>query len=663
MKENCHPNTHRPIRLNKVPQPRSLKSQESIIEINLSNVGLTELTEDFFVDNYGLEYLNVQNNKLTRIPDIISNLPNLKTLLIDHNNIITLPANIGNLPLKTLSLSYNHFVLFPKSIIKAKNTLKVLNVANNNIAVLPNEIGELPNLEELYIQNNKLSSIPCTFSQLKKLSIIGLEWFLYTNLASSVVKGPLAIPACKRLRELCSSLKKNECTIIAFFNHFRVASLPCLHIATSNNHNMVLKSLIQLSYDLNAIDKDNYSPLLLAIKHSNREAINLLLEHKADIVREHPLLLAVAKGDLWSVKKLLKYKVDVNCVDERLNSPMHVLLSEFDKDWYKSQVIGETLLAAGAKLNLKNRQNYTPLHLACIKGQIKAVQWVSKMNKWLKNKGLEQFNFNAIGGKESNTMLHLAIHCFDIVVSLVELKANVFAKNKEGKIPRRIIHGDCVMTKVFRKIERIKLREVNKEANDNFLTPMTKSVRKQNQTYDDTLFSIRSKKYLNEDAPCYENNKVKGNQSKFIHTTRISGIKPIFYLKDKVLNNKLSLYDRYDAFNKMIGLKCKVQVRQIVVELLEKLLDINKTSLQLSIVKIAGALKGLVISQQLNKYKHKTKGILQQTILNEIENIGAINIQPRNEVIRRSRSIKQTRGKIIKNSMYFANTSTSSHNH
>lgn len=58
----------------------------------------------------------------------------MQALLLDHNNLNSLPSNIGSLnKLEMLVLSNNPIVELPKSISKLKN-LKTLVLTNTNIS-------------------------------------------------------------------------------------------------------------------------------------------------------------------------------------------------------------------------------------------------------------------------------------------------------------------------------------------------------------------------------------------------------------------------------------------------------------------------------------------------------------------------------------------------
>lgn len=52
----------------------------------------------------------------------------------------------------------------------------------------------------------------------------------------------------------------------------------------------------------------------------------------------------------------------------------------------------------GAKVNVKNNDNWAPLHLAARKGQEKGIQTIIRLNQVLKEKDMEYFDVNILGG-------------------------------------------------------------------------------------------------------------------------------------------------------------------------------------------------------------------------------------------------------------------------
>lgn len=56
---------------------------------------LTELSKDFFPSLRHLKWLDVRNNQLKNIPSTIVDHPTLQVLLLEGNQVETLPVEIG----------------------------------------------------------------------------------------------------------------------------------------------------------------------------------------------------------------------------------------------------------------------------------------------------------------------------------------------------------------------------------------------------------------------------------------------------------------------------------------------------------------------------------------------------------------------------------------
>lgn len=80
----------------------------------------------------------------------------------------------------------------------------------------------------------------------------------------------------------------------------------------------------------------------------------------------------------------------------------------------------------GAKPNMKDSDNWTPLHTAVRKGQEKGVKAIAKLNNLLVDR--EKFEMNATGGVHKWTALHLAAHSshLNIVRELLRAGADIF---------------------------------------------------------------------------------------------------------------------------------------------------------------------------------------------------------------------------------------------
>ncbi len=131
---------------------------------------------DFFETLVSLEYLNLNDNGLGRMP-LLNKLQNLKELHLRNNQVSDfreLPPNLEYLDLnkndfssiqadlsylkklKTLLLNNNKIIAFSISL----PSLEHLSLAENRIVEIPSGLINLPNLKTIYLNNNLLSSVP-----------------------------------------------------------------------------------------------------------------------------------------------------------------------------------------------------------------------------------------------------------------------------------------------------------------------------------------------------------------------------------------------------------------------------------------------------------------------------------------------------------------------
>ena len=87
-------------------------------------------------------------------------------------------------------------------------------------------------------------------------------------------------------------------------------------------------------------------------------------------------------------------------------------------------------------------------------------------NDILKEMGMETFDFNMPGGQQKWTSLHLAGYSGhhkvveEILAGTVDdirrFPINVYARNIDSKTPRQSAKGNLLLTKVFRKAEKVR---------------------------------------------------------------------------------------------------------------------------------------------------------------------------------------------------------------
>jgi Leucine-rich repeat (LRR) protein len=158
-----------------------------IIELDFIFKGLTKIPEAL-KQLTNLKKLTLRYNQITEIPDWIESLHSLEYLNLNVNNINNLPMSIGSLDnLEELLLWKNELQKLPNSICSLRS-LRYLNLRLNYLKILPADIGKLINLIDLNLHDNKLTKIPDSISSLNSLETLNLSWNLLSNLTPSVTK-------------------------------------------------------------------------------------------------------------------------------------------------------------------------------------------------------------------------------------------------------------------------------------------------------------------------------------------------------------------------------------------------------------------------------------------------------------------------------------------
>ena len=81
----------------KLPNTPENKKLHLLLELNLRLANLKDISGKLFYTNPYLRSVDLRNNRITKIPDNICELPNLWKLRLDYNYLTELPHGIGNL--------------------------------------------------------------------------------------------------------------------------------------------------------------------------------------------------------------------------------------------------------------------------------------------------------------------------------------------------------------------------------------------------------------------------------------------------------------------------------------------------------------------------------------------------------------------------------------
>lgn len=116
-----------------------------------------------------LKVLDVSRNKLNGIPDGIGELKNLATLNLSHNAITHFPALKSSEKLLSIDLSNNKLAVFPDICYESNVHLSEVNLQNNAIDKIPHGIVVLASLKQLNLAQNNVTKIPKCLADMPKL--------------------------------------------------------------------------------------------------------------------------------------------------------------------------------------------------------------------------------------------------------------------------------------------------------------------------------------------------------------------------------------------------------------------------------------------------------------------------------------------------------------
>uniref|UniRef100_A0A8D2IX35 Uncharacterized protein n=1 Tax=Varanus komodoensis TaxID=61221 RepID=A0A8D2IX35_VARKO len=114
-----------------------------------------------------LKKLILSKNNIADFPEEIRNLVHLERLDLNQNQIRVIPEGVFSCfpKLKHLRLNNNRLDNLPKDLVACSSTLQYLNLSNNLFQTIPLVVLELTNLQEFYVQNNVLQQLPMMLFQ------------------------------------------------------------------------------------------------------------------------------------------------------------------------------------------------------------------------------------------------------------------------------------------------------------------------------------------------------------------------------------------------------------------------------------------------------------------------------------------------------------------
>ncbi|XP_078583899.1 uncharacterized protein LOC144866412 [Branchiostoma floridae x Branchiostoma japonicum] len=155
------------------------------LQLDLSNKGLASVPDEVFSIT-DLQYLHLNNNRLSRIPEAIGRLRKLRRFDAFDNLLTSLPqATISLMELEELYVYNNKLTELPDGMDVLQKLERFL-VRDNKLEEIPAEICFLYNLKMFDASRNKLSSLPPGIEKMQSLTKLCLSGNQITEVPSGV---------------------------------------------------------------------------------------------------------------------------------------------------------------------------------------------------------------------------------------------------------------------------------------------------------------------------------------------------------------------------------------------------------------------------------------------------------------------------------------------
>ncbi|XP_055848446.1 serine/threonine-protein phosphatase 6 regulatory ankyrin repeat subunit A-like [Episyrphus balteatus] len=204
------------------------------------------------------------------------------------------------------------------------------------------------------------------------------------GLHNSVAHGYiLLLKSIKLKNNEITELLLNEGSRVNRKRNKRIPSNTPLHLAIENGNLKITEMLLDKGADIDADNKNGYSPLILAIFKNNEEIIDLLIRKKANLnytcLKGLSALHATMDFSLCHLtQKLLQNGAYINIIStnssDRGFTPLHYAT------FNGNIAIIKVLLKYGADVDVKEENGFTPLHIACAKGNVEIIELLLTKN-------------------------------------------------------------------------------------------------------------------------------------------------------------------------------------------------------------------------------------------------------------------------------------------
>ena len=538
-----------------------------------------------------LEHFSLSKNFINSIPTCIQELTKLKYFDISSNKIENIPIELGLLnSLNVLYIDCNYFTKIPTTLcyLTKLNELSFDWLEFVNPPYYKNikeSIGKIIISFILKIFQNMLKKgiLFCDFKMfveemsIKKSNNENNNTNGNNNDNTNAEQYDSLLNRSGINNELKNSQFCGSSVTVISNNDNNISNNKFLKIfnAIESGYYGVIKSMLEgeNAYEyLTVKNIENRTPLNYCMT-KNSDLVDLFLskikEQKIEINHTY-LFKAIKMRNPELVKKLIYLGSKVDSYDDQGKNVLHVLLSVFNKNISKCILIGNFLLSFNLNLNQVDNEGWGPIHFAAKRGCKECLLWIIEKNKKFRKEGKEVFDLN-LKGKNDWTPLHLAIYTLRIeeTMILLEYGCDIFARNIEGKTPKQVGIANYVFSKLLSYYEIMAMSNkynFNKEKDKNLLSNQQnkqknliekisekKEENVSSSIYDDNIIinnsvTIHSDLFKNSIHQIKENKNKKAIEN--LKNIKIDNIKQKIKLKkDKVQNIDLLLPLKHNLFN------------------------------------------------------------------------------------------------------------------
>ncbi|XP_076012898.1 leucine-rich repeats and immunoglobulin-like domains protein 1 [Genypterus blacodes] len=229
------------------------------VSLNLGNNELTDINVEVFANLPNLRELRLDHNELTSIPDLGQAASKIESLYLHHNKILSIEGRRTRelVSVETLDLSNNDITELRSHCFPAGLQIRDLYLNNNKISVL--ELGALDHLSStlqiLRLSRNRISQVPVRAFQLPRLTLLDLHRNRIRQVEGLTFQGLSSLEVLKLQRNNISKLTDGAFWDLA---KMKVLHLDYNSLAEVNSGSLYgLTSLQQLFLSNNSIARIN----------------------------------------------------------------------------------------------------------------------------------------------------------------------------------------------------------------------------------------------------------------------------------------------------------------------------------------------------------------------------------------------------------------------